>query len=369
MKTVKILQNLIAIDSQNPPGNEIKVVEYLQDFFEKNTKGKCIIQSFENNRSNLLVYFGVRPRYLFNVHLDTVSVGDKNKWLYDPFSGKIQNGKLYGRGACDNKGSLAAIAGAILKNKPENCLFLFSADEEQTGKGIKVFIESDFHKNIEEALVAEPTDREILVAHMGITGLKVSFIGKSVHSSRPEEGENSIYLANHFLNIFQEYYVNILQKEQNEFLGNGVSSIGYIQGGKDTSVLNTVPDYCEVKIDFRYIPEYNADQILWGVQNLVNTDEVLKDKVRVEQIYKFPSFQAGVDNHSMIEIIKKVDSQITLTGARYYTEAADLQEAGINTIVFGAGSIVQAHQVDEYVEVKELEYVEKVYTEIFKRLR
>ena len=70
-----------------------------------------------------------------------------------------------------------------------------------------------------------------------------------------------------------------------------------------------------------------------------------------------------------IEIIKKVDSQITLTGARYYTEAADLQEAGINTIVFGAGSIVQAHQVDEYVEVKELEYVEKVYTEIFKRLR
>src|SRR3972149_2649566 len=109
MKTVEILQNLIAIDSQNPPGNEGEIAAYLKQFFEENTKGQCVEQIFENNRSNLLVYFGTNPKYLFNVHTDTVLTGEKNKWIFDPFSGKISEGRIYGRGACDNKGPLAAL--------------------------------------------------------------------------------------------------------------------------------------------------------------------------------------------------------------------------------------------------------------------
>ena len=111
-------------------------------------------------------------------------------------------------------------------------------------------------------------------------------------------------------------------------------------------------------LDTKVMPEYTRSGLEFPIPDIVGMN---LDSART--VIEADSFKVSD------EIIKKVDSQITLTGARYYTEAADLQEAGINTIVFGAGSIVQAHQVDEYVEVKELEYVEKVYTEIFKRLR
>lgn len=368
-KTIEILQNLIAIDTQNPPGNEGEIVRYLQNFITKHTKGRCVIQKVEKGRDNLLVYFGKNPTYLFNVHTDTVQIGDRQKWRFDPFAGEIKNGKIFGRGACDNKGAIAAMIGAILTSEPQHVLFLFNADEEQTGKGMKLFLESGKHHGIRGALVAEPTSRKILVSHMGICGLKLVFHGQSCHSSVPEQGVNSINLANHFLNILQKYYQNVIEQVENKFLGSGVMSVAYIMGGRDTPVGNTVPDYCELKIDFRYIPEYDSRKILEAVKKLVSNDSKLKGKTEVQQIYGFPSFQTDIKTHSMVKMIKEIDSKVELIGARYYTEAADLQEAGINTIVFGAGNLAQAHKVDEFITIDDLKYAEMMYGEIFRRLK
>lgn len=368
MNTIEILQKLLQINSVNPPGNELAVVLFLQQFVEQHTFGKCVIQTVAENRANLLVFFGDHPKYLFNNHIDVVDIGKEQDWKYPPFGGEVSDGKVYGRGACDVKGSLACMLSAMVEKEPQNTLFLFSADEEQTGTGIKKFIESEYRNGVEEALIAEPTNNEIIVAHMGITGLEVTFEGKASHSSKPELGNNAIYLANHFINELQKYYQTVLSQKTNEFLGAGVMSIGFIEGGKNTAIVNTVPDKCFLKIDFRYVPEYDAQAILAGVSAIVSKDDKLKTTTRVKQIYRFPSFQSNIATHSMIPKIQSVDSKYQTAGVRYYTEAADLQEAGLNCIIFGAGSIDRAHQVDEFVEIEALEETTVVFKELLKSL-
>ena len=160
MNEIELTQELVRINSENPPGNEKRITKYIKDFLD-DLKIQTRLIEFEKNRINLIASIGKGKGLMLNGHLDTVPAGELNKWKYDPFEGRIVNGKLYGRGSSDMKGGLAAIIIAVknlAKEKFKRKLLLtFVAGEEARQIGTKYLIKNrkKFLKDIKYGVTAE----------------------------------------------------------------------------------------------------------------------------------------------------------------------------------------------------------------------
>ena len=145
MNEIELTQQLVGINSENPPGNEKKIAKYIRDFLN-DLKIKSELIEFEKNRCDVIASIGKGKGLMLNGHMDTVPAGDLKKWKYDPFEGKVVNGKLYGRGSSDMKGGLAAVLIAVKNLSRENfkrkLLLTFVADEEVAMKGSDYLIKN-----------------------------------------------------------------------------------------------------------------------------------------------------------------------------------------------------------------------------------
>ncbi len=347
----QLLQDLVRIPSVSPLGDpgtpasntgEARIAEYVADFLRKLALD-VELHEVEPGRPNILGKFssrGARRSVALVPHTDTVSVAGMT---IDPFGGEVRDGKLYGRGACDTKASLAAMLAAVAnvvrqKEFREGDLdiwFCALMGEESGSHGARALMQRGFRADF--AIAGEPTNCRVVHTHKGAIAFKIITRGKSVHSSMPERGESAIGKMAGVVDYLLGEYTDSLKQVHDPILGSPTVNVGVIRGG---SQLNIVPDYCEIEVDRRTIPGENHEEILRQLRERLS--------VEVEMIGVCGPLYTDPQN----PFIRALGQETV--GAPWFCDAAFFAAAGIPAVAFGPGNAAQAHTADEFVELDEV---------------
>lgn len=362
----KILQDLVRLPSVNPMGRELpkeitlehRVTAYLEDFFRK-LNVPYERQTTAPGRDNIVARCdipGAKRTLMLEAHQDTVPV---DNMTIEPFGGHVENGKLYGRGACDIKGGMASMLWAfarVAKEKPRgaaNVIMACSVDEEHTFYGVQELAKRGPRADL--AVIAEPTQLNIVHAHKGVVRWNMLTTGRSCHSSSPEQGVNAIYRMGRLVQAIEKYAAHLRTTHVDPLLGPATLSVGMISGG--TSV-NTVPDRCRIEIDRRVIcgedPLKSADQLMAYLK-----EQNLDFRVECEQPWMAKGALTPELSGELVKLLgQAIDSVVKRHEVQvvpYGTDASTLAEVGIPSVVFGPGDIARAHTKDEWVPLDEVE--------------
>lgn len=369
-KVTDLTRELVRIPSENPPGNEREVAEFIRGrmedlgleihFYECSEGRPNVIGKLKGEGNKSL---------MFNAHTDTVPVGDREFWSEDPFGGAIKDGKLYGRGATDMKGGLAAMLIAIESLiesgvKLKGDVMLAAVIDEEHGKlGTKSIVERGYRADA--AVIGEPTELKVCIAHKGALRLEIATIGKAAHSSDPLKGVNAIYKMAKIC-LAMELLMERLNERGHVLVGNASVSVGTITGGVK---VNMVPDRCVISVDRRLIPGESVDNARMEIEeilkNLQSGDPEFKYTVKTLQEYN-PSEISEEEEivkscRLAVEAVEGVDP-----GVSGFPAGCDMyllvNEVNIPTVILGPGSLAQAHQPDEFVEVKQVVDAAKIYS-------
>lgn len=365
-ETTKLLADLVALPSLNPMGRtvsgdqwyEYRVTAYLEQFF-RDLGVPYERQTVAPKRDNIIGRFesgGAGKTLMLEVHQDTVPV---DNMIIDPFGAKIENGKLYGRGACDIKGGMAAMAAAfarLVREKPakaKNVILACSVDEEHTFTGITKIVESGIKADM--AIVAEPTQLDIVHAHKGVTRWHLATAGRACHSSAPEQGINAIYRMGHVLVGIEKYAERLRNSRRDPLLGPPTLSVGRIGGG--TSV-NTVPDRCTIEVDRRIIPGEDPDKAPEDLLNFLRSEHGIDFPIECEVPWmSLPALSPDLSGDLVKElgsVLDQIRGTHQVHPVPYGTDASSLAQGGIPAVVFGPGDIAQAHTCDEWIDLDQV---------------
>ena len=347
-----LLQALVRIQSVNPHGcpgvdrpGEQACAEFVAAFLREECGAEVELREVAPGRPNVVGRFPSdapgKPRVILAPHLDTVSVGGMT---IDPFGGELRDGRVWGRGATDTKGPMAAMLWSLrelrkrIPSLGHEVWFAGLMGEEAGQEGARAFVRdarADF------ALIGEPTGREIVYTHKGALWLKLRTAGRAVHSSAPHLGENAIYKMADVVRCIRDEIAPRLATQSHPVLGSPTISAGTIRGGTKT---NIVPDSCELEVDARTIPGQDTDEIAALLQ---------KESPGIE-ISAWQSAALNTDpGHPLIQLLVKNGGH--LAGAPWFCDAAVFAQAGIPAVAAGPGFIAQAHTKDEWIAVSELE--------------
>lgn len=365
---ISLLQNLIKIDSQNPPGNEKKIIFFIRDYL-KNLGISSKIYEFQKDRLNLVCVLpskNSKKKILFTPHVDTVPAG--KHWRFGPFSGKIHNGKLYGRGATDCKVNVACSlfvikklseAKTILNNV--DLVFAFTADEE-TGSRKGLIPLMKYLKNIDYGVVLDADEFDIIVAQKGLLHLRVELFGKEAHGAYPERGINAVSAGVH---ILEELIKRKMKYKKHILLQKPTLNVGRFSGGDK---VNIVAGYAFFEIDIRYLPSMKKEKIISDIEKIIKKQKI---KYRITIIDN----QRPVEIDKQLPVIKilqqvlksnKIDSRLKPSfGA---TVISFLLNKGIEGFAFGFGSKGNAHTKNEYVKIANLGRGAQVLEEYVKQI-
>lgn len=368
----KTLADLIRINSVNAfydggPG-ESDLADYLTRFFhqyEIQTTSQPVISESDNvrARNNIIARLPGRNsnrRVILEAHMDTVSVQGMS---IPPFEPTVRDGIMFGRGACDTKAGLAGMMHAMVDIKQHGiippCDILLAAvvDEEFSFRGVTKFCEQ---YRADAAIVAEPTELKLVVASKGVLRWRMISQGKAAHSSKCHLGNNAIsHMARVVMALEQDH--QRLSNSNHPLLGSASCNVGKIQGGVQ---VNFVPDQCIIEIDRRMLPGETVDGVLKHyeelLRNLSLSEPTLQVTMETPMLIDEPW---TVDlSHPIVKSARQVLNQLGLdsepAGVPFGSDASKLGRAGIPTIIYGPGSIDQAHTADEFIRLAE---VEKAY--------
>jgi acetylornithine deacetylase len=372
----RLLRDLVQIPSVNPMGRPIEgphlleagMTAYLARYFDElgvATHRQVIAPGRENLIARYEAPSPVRT-VLFDVHQDTVPT---DGMTIDPFAAAVEGGRLYGRGACDIKGAMAAMLTAfarLVRERPAgsaSVVLACTVDEEFTHKGSSRLAEGPVGADL--AIVAEPTRLDVVNTHKGAVRWKVRTLGVACHSSTPRKGENAIYRMARVVSALEEYAARLGDGEPDPVLGAASLSVGRIEGG--TSV-NVVPDWCEVEIDRRVLPGEQPDDCPRLVREFLQARlggldgvEFLPPWVRMPALRPQPG-EEDPWLPPLIDAIRRVRGrEPEVGGVPFGTDAGPLGETGLPCYVFGPGDIAQAHTKDEWVDLDEVRAASEIY--------
>ncbi|QGJ69203.1 Acetylornithine deacetylase or succinyl-diaminopimelate desuccinylase [Planctomycetales bacterium 10988] len=372
----QLLQELVQIPSINPleqtefqsPYGESRVTDYLEKWFQAGGF-HCQRQEVYPQRENIFAYLPAtsgqsQTLWLWEVHQDTVPVAGMT---IDPFWGGINNGRLYGRGACDVKGGMAAMLTAFEKvsklDQHPGILLACTIGEENGYHGARHLVNSWKQKTFElcpqlptAAIVAEPTELQLVVAHKGALRWKCTTHGKAAHSSQPEQGENAIFAMAEVLKALEAYQSEIVPSlTLHPLCGSPSLSVGTIAGG--TSV-NTVPAQCVIEIDRRILPGEDSQSVYLALQDYLRDRVANHARLEHSPPTMFGETLDFTHNRSLAERLQTIVTEelgsCRCHGVSFGTDASQFAKAGIPTVVFGPGSINQAHTEDEWIDLAQL---------------
>jgi len=365
---VTLLQQLVRIPSVNPdnaPGTEQtgeeKIAVFLSGWLES-IGAEISLEEIQPGRPNLIARFAPldgRPRILLGPHLDTVGVGGMT---VDPFGGEIRDGRLWGRGASDTKGPMAAMLWALHEHRERLADFPVAVDfvafmgEESGQWGSKDFVKKH-GKDYSFALVGEPTSMQVVHVTKGSLWATLRATGKAAHSSQPERGENAILKLTRALDQLDTHLGHQLASFTHPVLGRSTMNVGMIRGGARP---NIVPDLAEAEIDIRITPALAAAG--GALKLLTETIEFHDLPVSIVKPHENPPMETAA-GHPMIQALLATDSATGLAGAPWFSDAAHLSNGGIPSICIGPGSIDQAHTIDEFIDIAALERGAAFFTE------
>ena len=358
--TGKLLSELIALPSVNPAflpvedtrAGERRVAEFLAAV-AANSGLDVELQEVLPHRSNLIARLSppgrVCRRILLVPHLDTVNAEPGQ------FHPRRKNGRLFGRGACDTKGSVAAMLDALREiarsgRRPRETEIVFAGvvDEENAQAGSRALAAAGFKADL--AIVGEPTRLEVVTAHKGSLWLRLETRGKSAHGARPELGRNAVHEMARIVDALETDYAAGLRKRRHPLLGSATVSVGTINGGTQP---NIVPDRCAATIDRRTLPGETEVSVQREIRSFLRQRRLRAAFGSGKSAPCLP-METRADLPLVRQFLRQAGRRRSV-GADYFCDAAVLAGAGIPSIVFGPGDIAQAHTVEEWISIKALE--------------
>jgi succinyl-diaminopimelate desuccinylase len=374
IKTEKLLSELIALPSVNPaflPSHDSRAGEKsVADFLAATAAHAGLDVEFQNvlpGRVNILARLSpggrIQRRILLAPHLDTVPAADESQ-----FSPRKKNGRLFGRGACDTKGSVAAMLTAICelansKKRPRETEIIFAGlvDEENAQAGSRALAKSGIKADL--AIVGEPTQLRIVTAHKGSVWLQLETRGKSAHGSRPDLGCNAVHEMARVVDALETDYAVKLRRRKHKLLGSGTVNVGMIRGGTQP---NIVPDSCVIAIDRRTLPGETEFGVRGEISKLLAGKKL---HAKFTSTKSAPCLPMETDpDLPLIREFMRSAGQRAPAGVDYFCDAAVLAEARIPGVVFGPGNIAQAHTADEWISLASLERAKEILLKFFRTL-
>lgn len=386
LDVVETLLSLVAIPSVNPMGRDDSGEEFYEhrmtDRLEEIFTGLGLTyerQQIAPKRSNIMARLdGSDQLLVLEAHQDTVPV---DGMTIPPWEPTVRDGRIYGRGSCDIKGGMAAMLAAVSRLAAERpagmptIIMACSVNEEHGFSGASDMAElwnSGKSKVVprkpDAVIVAEPTLLNVVVAHKGVARWRIHTSGRACHSSTPHLGENAIYHMARVLQHLEVYARDVAPTLGNHrLLGGPTVSVGIISGGIS---VNTVADACVIEIDRRVLP---GEDPMVARQHVIDYLATKLDK-SVPITHEDPFIASGgladKTNGQLAATVSKVASGYgspgELIGVPYGTDAPAFDAIGCPTIVFGPGSIEQAHTKDEWLAIEQLEKAAEIYYQIGK---
>lgn len=360
MSALSLLQSLIRIPSVDPDGEpgttgvgEKACAEFVANFLE-DSGAKAVLEEVLPGRPNVIGRFPSgqegKPVLLFGPHLDTVSVLGMS---IDPFGAEVRDGRVYGRGASDTKGPMAAMLWALhelrgdIPQLPWEIHFAGFMSEETAQHGSKHFARNH-GQDCAFAIIAEPTKLQVVHTHKGCLWATIDTFGRAAHGATPENGVNAIQsMARLVVALDQEFRLILTEASGHDAtLGHATMNLGVIQGG---SKANIVPDHCRLTVDIRTTPALMQAGGAWAL--LENFVKSIVPNALVDCSYEAkPLFTDPA--HPLVESLAR---DYGLAGAPWFCDAAVMAQAGVPSVAIGPGSIDQAHTKDEWLSLDDLE--------------
>jgi acetylornithine deacetylase/succinyl-diaminopimelate desuccinylase len=377
----KLASDLIKIKSfSNMQNQEKEVAEYIYKAFEKEGIETSLVQ-VEEGRPNVYAVIkgtGGGKSLMLSGHTDTVPAYD----MEDAFSGEVTGGTIFGRGACDMKGALAAMIATMFAIKRSGTLlkgdlhFTGIIDEEEKGKGVReLIVNGPF---VDGAIIGEPTNLRLATGNKGLEWIEIEIVGKQVHAGEMKKGINAISKASKLIEKIEREYIPVLNSRKHPLLGSPTLNFGTIYGGDQPS---TVPGSCIIKIDRRWLPEESVEEVYEELKKIIeelnNKDPefigIVRDVFAEEDILIHKPFYTDSSNNLVFAIQSAMD-KINADGKNYikepiafpaWTDAGYLSNyTNTSCVIIGPGDLALAHSDSDSVNEVDLYEAALLYGKI-----
>lgn len=368
---LEILSTLVAFDTTSRHSN-LALIEWVEHYLAHFGIASRLTWSDDQKKANLFACVGPtdKPLLLLSGHTDVVPV-DGQKWRTPPFSLHVTHQRAYGRGTSDMKGFIAcllawvpALVSRAQKGELKQAIGIaLSYDEEIGCLGVGRLINDLVAMGvvISGCIVGEPTAMQAIIAHKGIAHYRCRVLGRAAHSSLTPNGVNAIEYASSLI----QYIRKLAEVESQAGQRNPVYDVpfstlqtGMIGGG---CAANIIPKECEFVFECRWLPGDSPQRFLSLIEEyakklMTEMHTVAPESTIVfEELVKCPPFEAVKNSVVLHYIRERKEGHYPGRGVAYTTEAGHFSAAGIPSVVFGPGSINQAHCPDEYIELAELD--------------
>jgi len=359
-QVIELTSRLVEIDSVNPelvPGGkgERDIARFVADWGRHHPGLQVDVLEATPGRPSVVIRapgWGGGKSLLLCAHLDTVGV----EGMADPFTPRLDGDRLHGRGAYDMKAGLASALLAIRDLRLEalagDVVLAAVADEEHASLGVQEVLQT---VRTHGAIVTEPTELELIVAHKGFVWVEIEVEGRAAHGSRHEEGVDAIVKAGPILTGLGELDASLAERTH-PLLGRGSVHASLIEGGVEMS---SYPGGCKIGLERRTLPGESAADVEAEVARLL-PDGATQRTTLVREPFEVPQ------DDEIVRVVSEVAGSPRITGAPYWADAAFIAAAGIPTVMFGASG-TGAHATEEWVSVDDSVTVAQTLIEVAKR--
>ncbi|MFH0965736.1 MAG: M20/M25/M40 family metallo-hydrolase [Planctomycetota bacterium] len=353
---MELLRELVRAESVNPPGREAAAAEVLERFLARHAI-EARREEVAPGRPNVIATVGKgKPRVLLTSHLDVVPAGEEKRWKHGPFGAEIEEGVLYGRGACDAKGSIAAMAAALVemaKAPPYEVVLAAVMGEEKGALGSKHFAERD--SGFDAAIVGEPTELAVATGQKGRLGIEIEIIGEASHPTRAKIETSAIVRMGELSGFLREFGEKVEAKKQGAFVPVRVAA-------GEEGVL-TPPERCVVGVSWWFPPSMDHEEAIKAFRSALTKAFGRKHEVR---FHKGAGSYEISRTHALVATAKRAVETVTGREARTgeFGASCDMYvfgRKGIPTIALGPGSLADAHAPDECVDLEDVEAAARIY--------
>jgi succinyl-diaminopimelate desuccinylase len=360
---IALSKKLISYNTSGRKGNESEPATYLGNLLAKDGF-KVDYNRLSDVRFTVIAEKGLcneRPPLVMTGHLDTVPLGTR-KWKKDPFSGHIEDGKLYGRGSSDMKCGIAAMICAAyqafkISSPPGGLRFIFTAAEEPGCYGARHLLNTGYDMGTAGAIiVGEPTSNIPFLGHKGALYLKVTASGKTAHSSMPHLGDNAVYKAARAITKIENFSFDV---EPDDLHGIPTINVGKVNGGIN---INSVPDFAEFTVDIRTTKKVVHQEIVDRLSRKLGKELTIEKMVDLLPV----STEETSPFVRQVFAICGISEKEPPKSLSYVTDGAILQQVygGVPTIILGPGQAEMAHQTDEYCYTTKLTGAVEIFKNI-----
>lgn len=369
-EVLRLTQNLIRIRTSQPDCNELDMVKFILTLFDGYDVVSDIVYHGKNRASLVLTVRGAdsAAKTALVGHIDTIIPSNPQSWLHPPYAADFENGIIYGNGASNSKGGVAAMIHAalhILKNDiklPRDAVFCFTADGDANGIGAEMIYEGRFLQNVAELIFADPTDSEIGIAQKGVLWLELSAKGAFKHVL---DAEKSVNPLNRILSVSRKLSAELAGMPEHTLLGKSTSCLTNINSGVNMACV--LPEEVKASLDIRYSPLIKESQIMERITAISQLELAQFRGLSIDIRKEISRDPIGISQDApivrkMSDCFESLGKRPSKMGLGFYSDSSKIVPGlGAPFVLLGPGNWIFTNREDESVALDSILFVTRIY--------